>query len=846
MSQEWSRTRKARYRAGVTALRGVLRGALNGRFGVEGAEKLPDGPAVIATNHLSYIDAFTVGLALEERGRTPVFMVRRNLTDTWLIGGFIRAGAVLIDSGGIDSSRKAWAEAIRYLRNGHDLVVAPEHAISKSMDLLPLKTGAVRLARKAGVPLVPAANFGSQRLFPDMKFRPTLGVNLSVRFGAPLFLPADLEPAAATDRLRTDLEMLLEQVLDDYPDRVKGERGAPWWPKRRGGAAVSHDVALAGHLIDNNVSLDEGETYIDSDIIDEVSAALADLDELDSLSEGGVAAEIAADLEAAARQLGTLTSNPLDALNSMLASLDHAGVPIAEPEEPEVATAEPAVGAINFSLRAARPDLPDEDGDAADDELDEEAVAAAFRLVLVDPAGDDEDASYEFDDGPTATMRRTHQVANEGGTLADVHGASTGEQGPRHLQVITGEQGYRPGQLPDDIEATLNFDGDGPAAPAADSADGDTDGGAGPGDVGSEELETAETDGAATPAPPKKWDGTPTQPHDHEPFDPEAAAKALADLAVQATDAAANPDPPKPTTRTDGPRIQPFMPRAADEDPNEEPPASGHIAAHTGAGASHHDRDDTDPAATDISEAFTAFAQATGGVAEPTDDSSDTPAARTYEPSDPTLDDGPDETVEVADAFAAFVAAASDPDAEAARLIDDHKATTAATPEAEVEPQAERAEAQDDQGDATSDLDGAVYFAPVTPAPDTPVVGSIVGAPGVGSDDVEPFAIEVPTPAATNPDDGPAPTSNPDADPSPDDGPRGMVVIDPGQDIDLPDRPTSPSPTDTTDPDKAERDAKPTSEFLDDLLNELATEPERADVGSYRGLADTEFNTGDD
>jgi 1-acyl-sn-glycerol-3-phosphate acyltransferase len=112
--------------------------------------------------------------------------------------------------------------------------VFPEATMSRSLEPKSFKTGAVRMAQEAGVPLVPMAIWGTQRLWcydkrSSMKQR---GVAVELRVGRPLDAAGD--PEEATQRLREAIIGLLDQAQADYPEDGTGQ----WWqPARLGGTA---------------------------------------------------------------------------------------------------------------------------------------------------------------------------------------------------------------------------------------------------------------------------------------------------------------------------------------------------------------------------------------------------------------------------------------------------------------------------------------------------------------------------------------------------------------------------------------------------------------------------------
>ena len=123
----------------------------------QGLQNIPErGGAVIAINHTSYIDFLPAALATHRRHRRMRFMIKAEMTDVRIVAFLIKhTGAIPVDrSAGADS----YAEAVRQLRAGELVGVYPEATISRSFELKEFKSGAVRMALEARVPIIPSSS----------------------------------------------------------------------------------------------------------------------------------------------------------------------------------------------------------------------------------------------------------------------------------------------------------------------------------------------------------------------------------------------------------------------------------------------------------------------------------------------------------------------------------------------------------------------------------------------------------------------------------------------------------------------------------------------------------------
>ena len=108
------------------------------------------------------------------------------------------------------------------------------------MEIKDLKTGAVRIAHRAGVPLIPMVLWGTQRLMTkDHSKDFSRGTAISIRVGAPLAVTGD-DPLAETAALRVALQELLAATIAAYPQH---EEGAWWLPASYGGSAPTLERA---------------------------------------------------------------------------------------------------------------------------------------------------------------------------------------------------------------------------------------------------------------------------------------------------------------------------------------------------------------------------------------------------------------------------------------------------------------------------------------------------------------------------------------------------------------------------------------------------------------------------
>ena len=213
------------------------------RLDVRGIEHVPrTGPAVLVSNHTSYLDFAVVGYAASRRHRLVRFLAKASTFDSPVTGPLMRAmGHIPVDRA---RGAAAYRRAARELDRGELVGIFPEATISRSWTLKPFKLGAATLTLDRAVPLLPVVVWGAHRVLTvDRHGSLRRGRPVTVRVGAAVEVRRCADAAEVDAELRRRLAALLEQVQDDYPD-VPCDAADHWWlPAHRGGTAPRPEVA---------------------------------------------------------------------------------------------------------------------------------------------------------------------------------------------------------------------------------------------------------------------------------------------------------------------------------------------------------------------------------------------------------------------------------------------------------------------------------------------------------------------------------------------------------------------------------------------------------------------------
>jgi 1-acyl-sn-glycerol-3-phosphate acyltransferase len=199
----------------------------------------PGSGAVFAITHFGYVDFAAAELVLWKHAHAQLrFMIHQGAADHWLAGPAISATNSVV----VRYTERAGAldEAVAKLASGEYLAVFPEAGVSRSFKVRECKTGAVRIAAEAGVPVIPVCVWGAHRLLTrGHGFSPRLAWRAPVRVHVrePLRLPRDVDAEAATAELRARLQAGIDACIADFP--LRAPPGAWWMPAELGGGAPS-------------------------------------------------------------------------------------------------------------------------------------------------------------------------------------------------------------------------------------------------------------------------------------------------------------------------------------------------------------------------------------------------------------------------------------------------------------------------------------------------------------------------------------------------------------------------------------------------------------------------------
>ncbi len=212
------------------------------KFTITGAHNIPaSGGAVLVINHLSYFDFAYAGLAAVPSRRLVRFMAKDDVFRHKLSGPLMRGmHHIPVDRTAGAASFRA---AVKALKDGEIVGVFPEATISRSFELKGFKSGAVRMAQAAEVPVLPMVIWGSQRVWtkghPKRLGRTNVPITLSV--GEPILAGRKDDADHINAQIRARMNELLAAAQEDYPALPTNE--LKYLPARLGGSAPTLEQA---------------------------------------------------------------------------------------------------------------------------------------------------------------------------------------------------------------------------------------------------------------------------------------------------------------------------------------------------------------------------------------------------------------------------------------------------------------------------------------------------------------------------------------------------------------------------------------------------------------------------
>jgi 1-acyl-sn-glycerol-3-phosphate acyltransferase len=186
------------------------------RIRVEGIEHVPaHGPAILASNHVSFSDSIFLPLVLRRR---ITFVAKAEYFEDPKTAWFFRAvGQIPIKREGGSASERALASAREALHAGGLFGIYPEGTRSPDGRLYKGHTGVARLALQCRTPVLAVAMIGTREAQPIGQVKPNLFRPITIRISRPLVFDRYAD--------RPDDPMVLRQITDEIMFELRALSG---------------------------------------------------------------------------------------------------------------------------------------------------------------------------------------------------------------------------------------------------------------------------------------------------------------------------------------------------------------------------------------------------------------------------------------------------------------------------------------------------------------------------------------------------------------------------------------------------------------------------------------------
>jgi 1-acyl-sn-glycerol-3-phosphate acyltransferase len=214
---------------------------------VTGAEHVPaTGGAILASNHLSILDSVFLPFMLKRpvtfTAKSEYFTSRHPAMR--LMGRYLRAtGQLPVDRDGARAAQQMLEGALALLRQGELFGIYPEGTRSPDGRLYRARPGVGWLALNSGLPVIPVAMLGTDKVLPPGRSVPRLG-KVRIRIGKPMTFgtgdgptgraeaPGKVRRAIADDVVRAIHELSGQEYVNMYASVRKEQLAAEEAAKR--------------------------------------------------------------------------------------------------------------------------------------------------------------------------------------------------------------------------------------------------------------------------------------------------------------------------------------------------------------------------------------------------------------------------------------------------------------------------------------------------------------------------------------------------------------------------------------------------------------------------------------
>ena len=153
---------------------------------VKGIENIPDEPVLFVSNHRSYFDILVIHTTSTKR---PGFVAKKEMESFPLLNWWMKdICCIFLDRKDMRSGIQMIKDGAQLIRSGHSMVICPEGTRNQKEEMLPFKEGSLKMAEKAGCPVVPVTLIDTDQL---LEARPGFDIrkaHVKAIYGKPIYL----------------------------------------------------------------------------------------------------------------------------------------------------------------------------------------------------------------------------------------------------------------------------------------------------------------------------------------------------------------------------------------------------------------------------------------------------------------------------------------------------------------------------------------------------------------------------------------------------------------------------------------------------------------------------------
>lgn len=183
---------------------------------IEGMERIPNGPVIVASNHLGLFDPLFIGAIYIQRTKRKLRFLASTGHLFWHALGFFLQHWTNTVPVRRNRQGEAVEQAVGYLRKGDSVAVFPEGQVNRSPSLLTGKTGAVRMSLLAPASILPVGIENTNVRLLTILGRRFLNrqEGITIRFGEPYQPGGDVNDPASVRRLTDELMLKIARLSE--------------------------------------------------------------------------------------------------------------------------------------------------------------------------------------------------------------------------------------------------------------------------------------------------------------------------------------------------------------------------------------------------------------------------------------------------------------------------------------------------------------------------------------------------------------------------------------------------------------------------------------------------------